>query len=292
MTKLSKLIASVTIVFISIFLAACTPPVQQGYSTDTLQGLLALSDSNNQPAGTQPNSIRLNAIQETALSVGARAGLSWRAKQIDAVLQDNTRHLNQLYNFNAMLLDHDVLPPVLAEGNAVLNLASPDTIRIADRTYKIISQARFVTAAPTWRQYLWMDYSPPEAPDRTLLPKTDEEQQIWDAYIKQGWQDGIKQANQIFQANLNRLTRDYNGMALYRKLLAQNIISKPYVAKTNLGITGGGNSMSINDQVLRITALPQLNANSSAWKPVIATKEQPEEKIVSKTPFLMTKGQS
>ncbi|MCW5589619.1 MAG: type IV secretory system conjugative DNA transfer family protein [Legionellales bacterium] len=87
---------------------------------------------------------------------------------------------------------------------------------------------------------------------------------------------GIKQANMIYNDNLNRLQRDYRGMVLYRKLLAENMVSLPYVAQTDLGITNENGEMRVNDQVLRITALPNLQSNSQTWNPVIVKNWQDE----------------
>ena len=133
-----------------------------------------------------------------------------------------------------------------------------------------MKQARFVTAPLHWRTYLWMNFTRPEPPDASLLPRNKEEAAIWRQNIKKGWTQGLSQAKRIFTENLARLKSDYLGMVLYKKLLAQQLVSEPFVAKTDLGITGGGDDLTINDQVLRITALPQLEANPHKWKAVIA----------------------
>ena len=218
------------------------------------------------------SSIRLQALQDTAMSVSARSGLAMQAKSINAQLTQQEQHLNQTFNFNGLLMPNNVLPPVLAEGRDSLNLADDETIRIADRTYLIVSQARFVTTPPHWREYLWMDYKKPELPNAVLLPKNSEEKRVWNASVQQGWQQGLKQAEQIFTDNLARLKRDYAGMILYKKLLAQRMVSAPFVARTELGVTGGGADMRINDQVLRITALPSLQSNSRRWKAIPVTQ--------------------
>src|SRR5947209_4795816 len=97
------------------------------------------------------DNIRLQAIRDTALSVGAQGGLAWRSHQIDTMLLESQNHLDQIFNFNAVMLKHNVLPPVLVEGRNTLNLANTQAIRLADRIYKIQSPPHFVTAAPTWR---------------------------------------------------------------------------------------------------------------------------------------------
>ncbi len=165
-----------------------------------------------------------------------------------------------------MLLDDNILPPVLIEARNTLNLSGGDSIRVADRNYKIVNQAKFITAAPTWREYLLMSYDLPQLPDRSLLPRNKPERIMWENDLEEGWNAGLQQAELIFMENINRLVRDYKGMILYRNLLAQHIVSEPYVASMNMGITGGGNDMTVNDRLLRITAFPQLQADSSAWK--------------------------
>ena len=174
-----------------------------------------------------------------------------------------------------MILKNNVLPPVLGEGRDTLNLTDANALRLSDRTYKILTQARFVTAPPHWRNYLWMEYAMPTRPDNSLLPKNDVERAVWKQSVAKGWQHGIDQANTIYADNIARLKRDFNGMVLYRRLLAQNMVSEPYVAKTELGVTGDSSSLRINDKVLRITALPSLDPNSKNWQAAISAHPDP-----------------
>lgn len=267
---------------------ACPPPISSNINTpyEVAKGKTAPTESmatikENFKTATSAKDIapvisalRAGSLRETALSVGARGGLAERAQQLNNILLNYEPLLAKIFQFYGILLDDNVLPPVLVEARSILNLNGSDAIRVADRTYKIINQARFVTAPPTWREYLWMSYDVPEMPDRSLLPRSKPERIIWERDIEEGWQAGLKQADLIFRENLNRLVRDFNGMILYRKLLAQNMVSPPYVAAINMGITGDGNDMAINDRVLRITAFPQLQASTSeAWKTEIKVYE-------------------
>lgn len=210
--------------------------------------------------------LRGQGLRDAALSMGARGGLAARAAQINKVLCRHEKMLSRVFNFNAMLLDKNVLPPVLLEGRNTLVLGGKDTIRIADRTFLILNQAKFVTAAPTWREYLWLSYCAPEIPDRSLLPRTREEQLMWKTFIDEGWRAGIQQAELIFRENIGRLKRDFEGMVRYRTLLAQNIVSPPFVAELDMGVTGGCSDLTVHDRVLRITAFPALQNGSKCWK--------------------------
>jgi defect in organelle trafficking protein DotC len=236
---------------------------------DSLQQVQDLSPSSISKDSKGMTPIRLLAVQETAMSTGAQGGLAWRSKQINADLQAQAGVLDQAFNFNQMMLPHNVLPPVLTQGDNTLNLADNNTIRIADRTYKIEAQAKFVTVPPTWRDYLWLSYKKPDVPPASLLPQNAKEKEIWQQYSALGWKNGIYQADSIYSANLSRLKRDFMGMVRYRVLLAQNMVTPPYVSSADLGVTGGGSDLTINDRVLRITALPSLQANPKRWNPVL-----------------------
>lgn len=261
-----------TLLLLASLLAACANHPQNVDPTNL--GQLENIQVDENPTASSSNSqelsqLRIKALEDTAMSLGAQGGLAWSSGKINERLEKDKWSLETIYNFNGMMLSHGVLPPVLAEGDNGLNLSDPNTIRIADKTYKIISQARFATTPPHWRDYLWMSYSKPELPSKFLLPHSSEERKVWKKSIQLGWEKGIQQAYSIFRQNLARLKRDYQGMILYRKLLQQKMISAPYVSKTELGVTGNGADMRINDQVLRITELPKLQTDTSNWKAIV-----------------------
>lgn len=227
---------------------------------------------NTTNGGSDTSPMRAKMLEDTAMSIGAQGGLAYASQQINVKLQSDGKYLDTIYNFNAMMLSHGVLPPVLEASTNNLNQDDADTIRVADRSYKIIQQARFATTPPNWREYLMMTYTKPTLPDKTLLPRTADEQAVWKAAVSKGWDKGIQQSYSIFQQNLARLKRDYTGMVIYRKLLQARMISAPYVARTELGITGDGSNMRVNDQVLRIVEHPKLQTNGNGWKAIVVNR--------------------
>lgn len=265
------------------FCFGCSSRQSQEFQGDTttLSGLQAMAGSTKQAIIKRQHisKIREMALKEIALSLGAQSGLASRAKEINDTLVSEQRTLDTVFNFNSLILDQNILPPVLLEGRRTLNLADTQTIRISDRTYKVYKQARFVTTPPNWRQYLWMDYKVPEYPNVTLLPKTPEERTIWQYYVVKGWNQGVEQGSIILQESLARIKEDFRGMILYRKLLAQNMVSPPYVSHTDLGVTGDGAEIHIDDRVLRITALPALNTNAQEWKAAVVKDQKTLEEL-------------
>lgn len=256
----------IILVFIAIFQAGCSSSTTQPAELSNIEALKS-------PAPLKISAIRLDGLKQTARGLGSQAGLAWRSRELNILLSAQKRNLDRIFNFNYLILNHNVLPPVLVEGKNTLNLADEFTIRISDHDYQIVQPPRFITTPPNWRSYIWMSYKKPETPNSTLLPQNAEERKVWNMYIQIGWNEGIEQADQIFSSNLNRLHRDYQGMILYRKLLAQHMLTPPYVSQADLGITGDGNDMRINDRILRITAIPQLQADPKVWQPVISKKD-------------------
>lgn len=254
-----------------IFIALASLPLASfASSTPPLTADVGYVSLGNLPSGSNlVNPIRREALRETAFTLGAQGALAWRSLQIDHTLKSESSYLDHVFNFNQLLINSTVLPPVLTEAVNSFNLSSSNSIRTASTIYKIVSPARFVTTAPTWRTYLWMDYKKPTLPDHSLLPNTQAEASVWNHYLKQGWKSGLSQANEIFAVNLNRLKRDYVGMVLYRKLLAEHMVSAPFIANTNLGVTGNSQEIRINDAFSRITQNSKLQPNSSKWTPVL-----------------------
>lgn len=278
MPKFKKSVKTAVLITSLACLVACNAFRKAPYFGDTnsltgLQAMHAIKGTNKQKQNLRISRMREMALIDISLSVGAQAGLAWRANTIDKELTRQARKLDTVYDFNALILQHDILPPVLLEGRNTLNLADTQTIRVSDRVYKLTKQAHFVTTAPNWRQYLWMDYKKPEYPDQSLLPRTRLERKIWCRYVGQGWKNGMEQADNILEENIARIKEDFSGMVLYRKLLAMNMVSAPYVSHTDLGITGDESEMHIDDRVLRITALPILNINSKQWRAAVANDE-------------------
>lgn len=270
MRQIAKLLS---VVILASLLPACASHRSQNVDPTNINSLENMRNDDpvrpENDAGNSTSQIRTKALEDTAMSLGAQGGLAVASQELNHRMESDKWSLETIYNFNGMILTHGVLPPVLVESNESLNLADPNTIRVADKTYKIVAQARFATTPPNWRDYLWLPYNKPELPDKVLLPRTAEERKIWAKAIRMGWDKGVEQSYSIFQQNLARLKRDYQGMILYRKLLQQKMVSPPYVSKTELGITGNGTDMRINDQVLRITELPQLQTDSQTWKAIV-----------------------
>jgi defect in organelle trafficking protein DotC len=219
------------------------------------------------------NKMRFDAMQEAAMSYGARGGLSRRTWEIRQTLDKTAGDLDRTYNFSALLIAAPsgflIEPPIVTEAQQnVIVSGDGQEAAVTDTILKIGREARIVTAAREWRTYLERDWGKVSPPPDVLLPRTEAERLEWAKWVSMGWEAGYKQGDEIFQSDLDRLSRDYVGMVRYRTLLSQNMISAPYALQEDRGVTGGGNEMRIGDRAVSITGQSQLQARPERWQPV------------------------
>lgn len=217
--------------------------------------------------------IRMDALKEAALSYGARGGLAKRTAEIRESLAQRESNMDRIYDFKRLLIPAPsgllIEPPIISEGeDATLIESGGQVAAVADRIYNINRNARIVSTARNWRAYLEREWGVVQLPPQVLLPRNDAERETWAKYLSEGWAEGVKQADEIFQADLNKLIADYTGMIRYRKLLAQGIVSAPYALQIDRGVTGGGSEMRVGDRAVQITGPSQLQTEAYEWQAV------------------------
>lgn len=216
--------------------------------------------------------VRYHAMRDTALAIGTQNGLLERSKAYQNVLEKHSGKLDRLYRFGPLYLKKGVLPPVIDEAQDAVVQDSPDTIRYADKIYRIQVKERFTTTVPTWRDYLYVGLNGQlvdSSVQQALVPHTSAEQELWKQYIREGWNAGVLQADEIYETNLARLERDYAGMIRFKILYAKAMVSMPVINTLHQATTGDANEMSVNDRVFRIMDYSGLRLDTKEWKPVV-----------------------
>lgn len=223
-------------------------------------------------SGAMP-ALREKAFMSTARSIGAQAGLYWRAHQLQKQLHKMAPFLNQTYNdaLQAVLIQHHnyyIVPPVITGTAGGMRMDDQGRVlRIAEQTFRIERNPYFVVNPPTWRDYLTMSVAPPNA-HPLLLPHNSAERKVWRKGIKEGWKAGVLQADDMLRTRLARMTRDIVGMIRYHLLVLRHMVSKPLVTDVYYPVSGGGKQMSIQDSIIRIHSNPALNSDRNAWSPI------------------------
>lgn len=241
---------------------------QQADTGDARSAVEAMRDEKNQASAA-----RGEAILDAALQVGVKAGLAWQLTNINKALKLREREFDTVYDFSGLMIQDRVVPPVITEARHLYNQDGDYTLRLSGAAYKIESQARFSSVPPSWREYLSF---PLPAMDRTslvsaLMPRSDEEERVWKLAVRDGWKQGVEQANLMLTYGFDRMNRDIDGMRRFSEFARHGQITMPIISGAAIPVTKEGQTMAVDETLLRITALPQFNDNMNVWRSSIAT---------------------
>ncbi len=230
------------------------------------------AEGNENKASGFAYDMRNNAMKEAALSYGARGGLAWRTYHIRNELETRTTQLDKTFDFRQLLIPAPsgllIEPPIISENvNALIIEGSGQEAAVSDRVYEIIRNARIVSAPRHWRNYLEREWGEVTAPPEVLRPTNAEERENWKRWVREGWNKGLEQADEIFTDDLNQLSADYNGMVRYRLLLSQGMVSPPYALQIDRGITAAADKMRVGDRAVQITGKPEFVPGIERWQP-------------------------
>lgn len=88
MLKINRLFTGILSVCLALLITACATTTPKPINTDNLSDLENLSnDSYDNETDKTIGNIREQGLKETALTLGAQAGLAYRSKQINASLK-------------------------------------------------------------------------------------------------------------------------------------------------------------------------------------------------------------
>jgi len=248
-------------------------PSQTSMSLDELENLSV----DTAPVSAAINPARAKFLSDAAQELGSHKGLADRSVQLIAEIDARAMRLDQMYRFGALTTKNGVLPPVISEARDAVE-ATTDQVRVADRMYKIIVPARFVTIPPSWRDYLFIGLrikATDDVPFAGQLPKTDAERSYWKKQIWVGYQQGRALADQILAANLARLDRDYLGILRYSELLNKGMVSEPEVAVAPNIVSGDRNHISVGDTLYRVTDHGGFVTDPSKWQATVVPVATP-----------------
>ena len=281
MLKLSKkiligilaLFAVANCFVIDAIAAENTPP--------TLDQLLAIQPKTSDDP-LKIDSMRAEALRGTALAVGTQAGLAFKYAENMRRLESISLYMDKTYPFQALMLEGNVVPPVIVEVTEVYDQISSSKLRLADRERTILTPPRFAYNPPSWRDYFFHNFKYDPTATTNIIPETPEEKNVWTKALTEGYRLGEEQANKILNDDTARLARDLNGMRLYHQLLIAGKVTKPYVAVVHTGVTGDKKStMKEGESYLQISATPEFVMNSSDWDVPLSASIQERLKVLA-----------
>ena len=216
---------------------------------------------------------RQSAMRAAAVAYGARAGLAHRGWEIGRMLERQAAQLSSIYRFRDLLLDKGgfrVLPPVASETRRAFRLGRGGAeAATARRVVRIVSAERLVSAPPDWRDYLVREWPAAEPPVSVLFPRSSEERKRWRGWIRDGWGKGVALADDVFSADLDRLSRDFEGIVLWRRLNLARMATAPSVTLDDAPVSGGGRVLRIDEAFAKLGTPARLVPVPSEWRPLL-----------------------
>jgi len=212
--------------------------------------------------------IRVRAIRQEGLRVGAQTGLAERYTMIMKYMDKVEPKLNVAFNFAGFVRDGRLLVPAVVENNNNLTVdAETGIVTEVRKAYTIEEEARIVTSVPTWRTYLWQEYAYPEPPHHSLLPRTPVEVDEWKRAVLEGWSAGVTMADQVYQDRMNQLVKAVEGRHLYTTLEAKNMISPAALQVQANKVTFNGRTMNIGEIIYTVGNDAEYRSARN-WEPV------------------------
>jgi defect-in-organelle-trafficking protein DotC len=201
---------------------------------------------------------RQQILRESAVGLGARAGLADRSREILAVLDSRSAMLDKRFNFNFLVIGQGVLPPSISESTAVVAVEeSGEAMRTAAGIFRIDEPARFAMPTPTWRNWLYLGLDPGAVTVPSLGsngPANPAEKSLWDQLVKEGYEIGRAQAQSAFELNLARLERTISGMARYYELWRRGVVTAPLVSTSkDVVVREDSKTIAVGTSLHRIT---------------------------------------
>lgn len=220
--------------------------------------------------------VRTAALRATAQAIGTQTGMIERAREIGRVIDRRQADLDRSFRFGDLVMGQGVLPPVIVKTENARTV-SKNAMRVAGAVYKISEPARFQSGSPSWRDWLLMglptaDDMPALPTNEQLLPRDAEERKYWDQQVKAAFEDGRRQAQEIFDNNLANLKQVYLGMRTFYDLYQRGMVSLPEIARTqDIVNKDDPNTIVVGDTLFRITVNSDFVTKSDRWVPLMAT---------------------
>lgn len=214
---------------------------------------------------------RRDAMRAAALSYGAQGGLAHRSWEIERdVIAKHAENLDRLYGFRRLTETRHgftVVPPVVGETQKAVRLGrNGRRAASAARVVRIMEPERLATAPPHWRDFLVRRWRQPEPPVSLLFPRDKAEKADWARWIGEGWQEGVKQADAIFAADLDRLNAVLEGIARWGTLHDARMVGAPVVQVSEAATAGDGQVMRVQEKRVRLGRPAELEVRARKWR--------------------------
>lgn len=214
---------------------------------------------------------RTEAMLELVRQKGFKLGINDYLKEARQTIETQERALDTIYNFQPLMIQERVIPPVIIESKSLLENLNPLSLKTTGVVYKIEKNARFSTRAPNYRQYLSFPNTDENIDYVTfiptnLLPKNSQERALWTKEAEKSYKRGLNEGANILKDAFGRLNKDYVGMVKFHEFEIQGKLSMPAISSQFLAVASTPDSIALDMNLLQIQKLPSFNVDLASWK--------------------------
>ena len=221
----------------------------------------------------------LKSIKEAAYKYGIQTGLAWRYEKLVKLTEQQEGNLDIIASFAPFVIDEHMLLPSVTQTRKRFDLDKSATQLKSIQVQYIIDQPpRAITTAPTWRAYIWRQFPYPKTPHPKLLPSNETEIKVWKKAIKEGWIDGLEQAQENWENNLNKLVRDIKGRITYRILEKRGVVQRPVMVAGIPRVTRSKDNKTLNaGESIYSIAISTNFKSAHEWSPLLILPHSKDE---------------
>lgn len=201
--------------------------------------------------------------------VGMYYGYQSELKEIDKDLQELAESLDKAFNFRNLIIEDNLLPPVIVKGYNFYKQDNGVTTESSE-IYRIRKKARYSYNSPTWRDYLLLSSGKISKPILSpgIKPKTQEAKDAWRAAVEDGYEKGIEHAREVFQYKMSELKEDFQGMVLAHHLYQLGMLDVSKLVKLAKGTVVSDDGININEVITQLEGNDKFKPLEN-WKPMI-----------------------
>lgn len=219
------------------------------------------------------------SVRDAGRRLGATAGYRDQAEFLYDYMQPYDEYLSKIFDFQELMLPDGIVPPVLGQTRDTVTYRQTEngsqSKEIRAIVLTTIKDATFANPrAPSWRDYLQLTRPSLDKPLPQLQPEIDANRSAWKRGVEEGYARGIEQATQAFEISINKLSRDYTGMQLFRILWLTKQAEPPQIVDQSQNVVGGGKGnreMSIGVRRIVISEPVYFVNDSAEWDAIIST---------------------
>lgn len=233
---------------------------------DILQGVLQTraATSNSKPS----LNIRTDAIRTDAFQWGIQEGAYYEQLRTRDVLESQSAKLSVIADFSKFIVNGNLLVPQILMSRGTYEQISDVKAKETAASFTLHSNARIVQRPPTWRSYLMREADKPVKPDSIMLPRSDEERDLFATRYEEGFVVGVEHTQRVVAADFNRLYTTLSGLYYFKMFEKLNIVSLPSVdsEQSNLIKVGDNKTIELNSVVYEVNLSADFN-DMEHWQP-------------------------